>query len=80
MQTIPSLSLCLFCQVMEFVRGGDLFSLLESMGALSENVAKVYIAETVLALEYLHSHGIVHRDLKVRRELLKLELGYYYYY
>lgn len=27
-------------QVMEFVRGGDLFSLLESMGALSEEVAK----------------------------------------
>jgi serine/threonine protein kinase len=53
-------------QVMEFIRGGDLFSLLENMGALSEEVAKVYIAETVLALEYLHASGIVHRDLKVR--------------
>ncbi len=51
---------------MEFIRGGDLFSLLENMGALSEEVAKVYIAETVLALEYLHASGIVHRDLKVR--------------
>jgi serine/threonine protein kinase len=27
-------------QVMEFIRGGDLFSLLENMGALSEDVAK----------------------------------------
>lgn len=35
-----------------------------NIGALDENVAKVYIAETVLALEYIHNQGIVHRDLK----------------
>jgi serine/threonine protein kinase len=34
------------------------------VGALDKNVAKVYIAETVLALEYIHNQGIVHRDLK----------------
>ncbi|KAJ0829341.1 putative protein kinase AGC-MAST family [Helianthus annuus] len=50
--------------VMEYLNGGDLFSLLRNVGCLGEDVARVYIAELVLALEYLHSLGIVHRDLK----------------
>ncbi|KAL4566349.1 hypothetical protein LXL04_030463 [Taraxacum kok-saghyz] len=50
--------------VMEYLNGGDLFSLLRNVGCLEEDVARIYIAELVLALEYLHSLGIVHRDLK----------------
>ncbi|XP_022768935.1 probable serine/threonine protein kinase IRE4 isoform X9 [Durio zibethinus] len=50
--------------VMEYLNGGDLYSLLRKVGCLEEEVARTYIAELVLALEYLHSLGIVHRDLK----------------
>lgn len=50
--------------VMEYLNGGDLYSLLRNLGCLDEEVARVYIAEVVLALEYLHSLGVVHRDLK----------------
>ncbi|KAL8514409.1 hypothetical protein ACS0TY_013500 [Phlomoides rotata] len=50
--------------VMEYLNGGDLYSLLKKVGCLEEAVARTYIAELVLALEYLHSLGIVHRDLK----------------
>ncbi|GFZ10303.1 protein kinase superfamily protein [Actinidia rufa] len=50
--------------VMEYLNGGDLYSLLRKVGCFEENVARSYIAELVLALEYLHSLGIVHRDLK----------------
>ncbi|KAJ8762244.1 hypothetical protein K2173_007400 [Erythroxylum novogranatense] len=50
--------------VMEYLNGGDLYSLLRKVGCLEEEVARIYIAELVLALEYLHSMGIVHRDLK----------------
>ncbi|TYI82261.1 hypothetical protein E1A91_D05G210300v1 [Gossypium mustelinum] len=50
--------------VMEYLNGGDLYSLLRKVGCLDEDVARTYIAELVLALEYLHSVGIVHRDLK----------------
>ncbi|CAM6095426.1 unnamed protein product [Calypogeia fissa] len=50
--------------VMEYLNGGDLYSMLRSLGCLEEEMARVYIAELVLALEYLHSLGVVHRDLK----------------
>lgn len=44
--------------------GGDCATLLKNMGPLPVDMAKMYFAETVLALEYLHNYGIVHRDLK----------------
>ena len=51
--------------VMEFVNGGDLFSLLKNVGNLSEEVTRVYLAELVLALRYLHEElHVIHRDLK----------------
>ncbi|KAI5077965.1 hypothetical protein GOP47_0007789 [Adiantum capillus-veneris] len=50
--------------VMEYLIGGDLYSLLRNVGCLDETISQIYIAELVLALEYLHSLGVVHRDLK----------------
>ncbi|XP_063575436.1 microtubule-associated serine/threonine-protein kinase 3 isoform X45 [Pongo abelii] len=52
------------CMVMEYVEGGDCATLLKNMGPLPVDMARLYFAETVLALEYLHNYGIVHRDLK----------------
>ncbi|XP_038569579.1 microtubule-associated serine/threonine-protein kinase 1 [Micropterus salmoides] len=52
------------CMVMEYVEGGDCATLLKNIGALPVELARMYFAETVLALEYLHNYGIVHRDLK----------------
>nr|KAJ0221279.1 hypothetical protein LSAT_V11C200056710 [Lactuca sativa] len=46
--------------VMEYLNGGDLYSLLRNLGCLDEDVARIYIAEVVLALEYLHSLCVVH--------------------
>ncbi|MQL70821.1 hypothetical protein Taro_003095, partial [Colocasia esculenta] len=50
--------------VMEYLNGGDLYSLLRNLGCLDEDMTRMYIAEVVLALEYLHSMNVVHRDLK----------------
>ncbi|KAG2314452.1 hypothetical protein Bca4012_065137 [Brassica carinata] len=50
--------------VMEYLNGGDLYSLLQKVGCLDDDIARIYIAELVLALEYLHSLNIVHRDIK----------------
>ena len=50
--------------VMEYAPGGDCYSLLRALGSLEEPMARTYIAEVVLALEFCHANGIVHRDLK----------------
>ena len=49
---------------MEYVPGGDLYSLLCQFGAFDEQSAKFYTAQIILALQYLHSKEIIHRDLK----------------
>lgn len=41
--------------VMEYLNGGDCYSLLRNLGALEEEVARQYVAEAVLALEYCHT-------------------------
>jgi tRNA A-37 threonylcarbamoyl transferase component Bud32 len=56
--------------VMEFCPNGDLDGLLSKQEKLQEQDARIFIAETVLALEYLHSLSIVYRDLKPANILL----------
>ncbi len=48
-------------QVMEYMIGGDVKSLLTVCGCFEESMAVAYAAEVILALEYLHNHKIVHR-------------------
>ena len=56
--------------LMEFAIGGELFSYLRKAGRFCFSTAQFYIAEIVLALEYLHSLDIVYRDLKPENILL----------
>lgn len=56
--------------VMEYMVGGDLKSLLAMFGYFDEPTARFYVAEMVMALQYLHQHGIVHRDIKPDNMLL----------
>jgi serine/threonine kinase 38 len=50
--------------VMEFCHGGDLMSLLIDKDILSEDEARFYIAELILAIESVHKLKCIHRDLK----------------
>ncbi|KAL1883667.1 cAMP-dependent protein kinase catalytic subunit [Paecilomyces lecythidis] len=56
--------------VMDFVEGGELFSLLRKSQRFPNPVAKFYAAEVTLALEYLHAQHIIYRDLKPENLLL----------
>lgn len=55
---------------LEFVSGGDLFTVLSRDGLVDETRARLYIAEIALALQYLHEHSIVYRDLKPENVLV----------
>lgn len=50
--------------VLDYMVGGDLKSLLAVYGFFDETAARFYCAEISMALQYLHKHGIVHRDIK----------------
>ncbi|CAD8074674.1 unnamed protein product [Paramecium sonneborni] len=58
------------CFVQEYMMGGDLASILKQYTALDEFYVQHYMAEIVLALEYLRQQNIVHRDLKPENILL----------
>ncbi|EAY11122.1 AGC family protein kinase [Trichomonas vaginalis G3] len=53
-----------FYIVMEYLPGGDLYSLLHEVYSIDEESAKFYAYQIAKALEYLHKCGIIHRDLK----------------
>ena len=50
--------------VLDFLRGGDLFGRLAKEIMFTEKDVQFYMAELVLALDHLHSLGIIYRDLK----------------
>lgn len=49
---------------MEYLPGGDLMTLLMKKDILSEEEAKFYIAEAILAVDSVHKLNYIHRDLK----------------
>ncbi|KAK7323738.1 hypothetical protein VNO77_27229 [Canavalia gladiata] len=64
-----------YCLVMEFCSGGDLHSLRQKQPnkCFTEEAARFYATEVLLALEYLHMLGIVYRDLKPENLLVRDE-------
>mmetsp|Transcript_3396 Transcript_3396/g.5951 ORF Transcript_3396/g.5951 Transcript_3396/m.5951 type:complete len:516 (-) Transcript_3396:52-1599(-) len=61
--------------VCEFCSGGDLNRYLQHSDKhrVSEETAKLILAEVIIALEYLHKKGIVYRDLKPENILIDNE-------
>eukprot|EP00887_Chlorella_sp_A99_P001753 scaffold19.g1753.t1 len=56
--------------VMEYAAGGDLFSHVAAAGGLSEDRARWFFQQFVLAVAYMHSRGVANRDIKLENTLL----------
>eukprot|EP00073_Rattus_norvegicus_P041898 XP_008771566.1 PREDICTED: ribosomal protein S6 kinase alpha-6 isoform X2 [Rattus norvegicus] len=61
--------------ILDFLRGGDVFTRLSKEVLFTEEDVKFYLAELALALDHLHRLGIVYRDLKPENILLD-EIGH----
>ncbi|KAL9246056.1 hypothetical protein vseg_019638 [Gypsophila vaccaria] len=63
----------LSCLVMEYCPGGDLHVLRQRQSGrcFIEQAARFYVAEVLLALEYLHMLGVIYRDLKPENILVR---------
>ncbi|CAN6442030.1 unnamed protein product [Victoria cruziana] len=56
--------------IMEYLPGGDVMTLLIREDTLTENVARFYIGQSILAIESVHKHNYIHRDIKPDNLLL----------
>ncbi|XP_062221183.1 serine/threonine-protein kinase AGC1-5-like isoform X2 [Phragmites australis] len=63
------------CLLMEYCSGGNLHSLRQKQPnkRFTEDAARFYASEVLLALEYLHMLGVVYRDLKPENVLVREE-------
>ena len=49
--------------MLEYVNGGELFSMMQRTGKLQTPAAQFYASEILLAIEYLHSYSILYRGV-----------------
>jgi serine/threonine protein kinase len=58
--------------VMEYLPGGDVYTLL-SKNTLPKKTIQLIVAETILAVNYLHSIRIIHHDIKPENILISVK-------
>jgi serine/threonine protein kinase len=55
---------------MEYLPGGEVYSVLKRQKTFAESQAKFYAACVTVAFEHLHRQGIIYRDLKPENLIL----------
>ncbi|CAN6200340.1 unnamed protein product [Urochloa humidicola] len=58
--------------VLEFIMGGELLDIVATSGKLKEDEARRYFQQLINAVDYCHSRGVYHRDLKLENLLLDI--------
>lgn len=56
--------------VLDLAAGGELFSLVDASGRMTEDLARHYFRQLVSAVRYCHARGVYHRDIKPENLLL----------
>ncbi|XP_024388859.1 uncharacterized protein [Physcomitrium patens] len=56
--------------IMEYLPGGDMMTLLMRKDTLTEDEARFYVAQSILAIQSIHKHNYIHRDIKPDNLLL----------
>ena len=60
---------------LEWATNGDMMDLLHRTGALSERETSRYMAQVMSGLLFLHTHRIVHRDIKLENFVLTADMS-----
>mmetsp|Transcript_4547 Transcript_4547/g.5585 ORF Transcript_4547/g.5585 Transcript_4547/m.5585 type:complete len:84 (+) Transcript_4547:291-542(+) len=55
---------------MEYIKGESLYDYVERMEKLEENQTKTIVRILLEVLQYLHSNGYIHQDIKTENILL----------
>ena len=61
------------CIVMEYICAGDLLTYIKKRNKLNESTAKYIFKQILLALNFIHAHNIIHRDIKLDNILIDLD-------
>ena len=61
-----------FMITMEFISCGDLITYVKKRSKLTEIVSKFIFKQIILGLKYIHSRGVVHRDIKLDNILIDI--------
>jgi serine/threonine protein kinase len=62
-----------YCLAMEYYAGGSVCDHIQANGKLCEADARKYMAQLMNGLQYVHSQGVLHRDLKLENLLLNFD-------
>ena len=60
----------IYCIYLEFLPGGTIHNLVNTLGPLPESRVKMYTKQLLAGLVYLHQHRVIHRDIKGANLLL----------
>ncbi|CAD8122927.1 unnamed protein product [Paramecium sonneborni] len=63
-------NLILDCLILEYLDKGDLFEFIAKTGCFGESLCRYYFKQLTLTIDFIHSKGLVHRNLKLESILL----------